>query len=86
VARLFVNLFELTEQEKKERWLKMEVTLEPKEFDCLDCGVHVYSWADDEAECCLVCTWIRSIPDITPDQEAEIRLMTATPKMEKKCD
>jgi hypothetical protein len=59
-------------------------TLDPREFDCIDCHVHVYTWADDEAERCLVCTWIHSMPDLTPEEEAEIRLMTATPIMEKK--
>jgi hypothetical protein len=62
----------------------MEVTLEPREFDCEDCNCHVYTWADDGATRCLVCTWIRSMPDLTEDEIAEIRVMTATPIMEKK--
>jgi hypothetical protein len=53
--------------------------MDPKEFDCEDCGVHVYSWCDDEATCCLVCAWIRSMPDLTEAEIAEIRIMTATP-------
>jgi hypothetical protein len=58
-------------------------SLNPHEFDCEDCGVHVYSWADDNAVCCLVCTWIRSMPDLTESQIAEIRTMTATPVKKK---
>jgi hypothetical protein len=53
--------------------------LDPREFDCEDCGVHVYTWGDDKATTCLVCTWIRSMPDLTEGEIAEIRLMTATP-------
>jgi hypothetical protein len=73
----------LTEQEKKERWFKMSMTLEPREFDCIDCNAHVYTWADDNAVRCLVCTWIHSMPNITPEEEAEIRVMTATPILQK---
>jgi bisphosphoglycerate-dependent phosphoglycerate mutase len=54
-------------------------TLEVHEFDCEDCGCHVYIWADDKATRCLVCTWIKSIPDLTEAEIAEIRMMTATP-------
>jgi hypothetical protein len=57
----------------------MGASLDPKEFDCEDCGCHVYSWADDDAVTCLVCTWIRSMPDLTQAEIAEIRMMTATP-------
>lgn len=57
----------------------MGASLDPHEFDCADCGCHVYTWADDESTRCLVCTWIASLPNLTEAEEAEIRMMTATP-------
>jgi hypothetical protein len=82
-TRLLLNLLPLTEQEKRERWLKMEVILDHREFDCIDCNCHVYTWSDDTRERCAVCTWIHNIPDMTPEHEAEIRVLTATPILPK---
>jgi competence transcription factor ComK len=76
----------LTEQEKKERWLKMEVVVDYKEFDCVDCHVHVFTWADDPRTRCAVCSWIKQMPNITPEEEAEIRVITCTPILEKNND
>ena len=62
--------------------MERSTTLDPREFDCKVCHVHVYTWADDTRELCAVCTWISNIEDITPEQEAEIRLLTCTPILE----
>ena len=70
----------LNEKEKSERWLKM--TIEPSEFDCIDCHAHVYSWADRIGNRCAVCQWIHDMPYLTEKEIAEIRLITATPILE----
>lgn len=48
-----------------------------REFDCEDCGVHVYSygWPSDETPetHCLGCSIVRSMERLTPQQEAELR-------------
>lgn len=37
------------------------------EFDCVDCGIHVVSFAHEreptDARVCLTCRWIRNIAD-----------------------
>jgi hypothetical protein len=73
----------LTSKEKLERWLKLEVVVDYREFDCIDCHCHVYSWMDDPRDRCAVCTWIYMQPDLTKKEIAEIRLITATPILEK---
>lgn len=66
-----------------------------KEFICDTCHCHVFTWSDDNRTKCAVCYWIATLDDITPEQEAEIRVMTATPILnkyrddsyqERKCD
>jgi hypothetical protein len=57
-----------------------------KEFDCDTCHVHVYTWPNDDRTKCAVCLWISNLKDITPEQEAEIRMITATPILEKNDD
>jgi hypothetical protein len=74
----------LTSKEKLERWLKLEVVVDYREFDCIDCNAHVYTWTDDTRERCAVCTWIHNLPDLTQAEIDEIRVLTATPILEKK--
>jgi hypothetical protein len=57
-----------------------------KEFDCIDCHCHVYTWMDDPRDRCAVCTWIYMQPNLTKSEIAEIRLITATPILEKNDD
>jgi hypothetical protein len=57
--------------------------MEPDEFDCIDCNVHVYAWATSNRKRCMVCQWIYDTPNLTKEQIAEIRVMTATPILEK---
>jgi len=59
-------------------------------FTCIDCNCIVYSYpivrpgfVSYIRDRCSVCQWIHDIPNITKEQEAEIRLMTATPILEK---
>jgi hypothetical protein len=53
--------------------------MEPSEFDCTDCGVHVYSWVGRTSDRCMVCQWIRNRPELTKEEINEIRFLTATP-------
>jgi len=57
----------------------------PREFECIDCHCHVFSWSIyDSNERCAVCTWINDQPNLTEKEIAEIRVLTATPILEKK--
>jgi hypothetical protein len=49
------------------------------EFDCIDCNVHVYSWAGRINDRCMVCQWIYDQPELTQKEIDEIRFMTGTP-------
>lgn len=60
-----------------------EENVSHREFDCDTCHAHVYTWADDNRTKCAVCWWISSLKNITPEEEAEIRIMTATPILDK---
>jgi hypothetical protein len=57
--------------------------MEPSEFDCIDCNVHVYSWAGRVADRCAVCQWIHDQPNLTKEEVEEIRVLTITPILEK---
>lgn len=64
----------------------MGTSLEPREFDCDTCNVHVYTWADDTRTKCAVCYWISNLKNLTPEDEQEIRTMTGTPILPKYID
>lgn len=45
----------------------------PREFVCLDCKAHVFSYGGDPtAERCYNCTFIRGL-ELTPEKETELR-------------
>jgi hypothetical protein len=55
-----------------------------REYDCLDCHIHVFSWSYNLLEQrCSVCKWIHDKPELTKEQIAEIRLLTHTPILEE---
>jgi hypothetical protein len=55
-----------------------------REFECLDCHCTVYSWDFNLLrQRCAVCTWIKEQPNLTKEQIAEIRVLTATPILDK---
>jgi hypothetical protein len=57
--------------------------MEPDEFDCIDCHVHVYAWMGSNKTRCAVCQWIHDQPNLTQDEIDEIRIMTGTPILEE---
>lgn len=48
------------------------------QFVCIDCNCTVFSWTEVR-ERCAVCQWIHDQPDLTKEEIAEIRVLTATP-------
>jgi hypothetical protein len=60
--------------------------MQAREFDCIDCHTHVYSWDNNNRERCAVCTWIHDQPNLTKEQITEIRILTATPILDKDDD
>jgi|GEM_PF-6727117 hypothetical protein len=83
-----VNSWEVGSSFHERAYLKMwkEDIVDYREFDCAVCHCHVYTWADDTRNTCAVCSWIKQMPGITPEEEAEIRVITATPILEKEND
>jgi hypothetical protein len=58
-----------------------------REFECLDCHCIVLVWMGNLlCQRCAVCTWIHDQPNLTKEQIAEIRVLTATPILEKNDD
>ena len=64
-------------------FIEKEEVVDAREFDCIDCNSHVYTWSDDTRERCAVCTWIHNLPDLTQAEIDEIRVLTATPILQK---
>ena len=54
------------------------MTEPPREFDCIDCGIHVLQfvthYANDE-NICAECSWLRSIED--PVEREKVRAWLA---------
>jgi|HubBroStandDraft_6_1064221.scaffolds.fasta_scaffold589049_2 hypothetical protein len=51
------------------------MTLESREFDCKDCGLHIYSIVDDKSkpmERCATCQWIQD-QNCTPEERKKLR-------------
>lgn len=47
---------------------------EPREYDCRDCGVHVFQYlasAANDQEICATCLWLREIDD--PEEREALR-------------
>jgi hypothetical protein len=41
---------------------------QPREFDCIDCGMHVVSWGPmvaNDQDLCVTCAWLRTVADET---------------------
>jgi Zn-finger protein len=69
-----------------------------EEFECEDCHCRVFRWplipkpesgikhSAFNGDRCAVCQWIHDQPNLTEKEIAEIRLITATPILEKNDD
>jgi hypothetical protein len=77
-------LYDAPSLKQRDHWYKTGESMDYKEFDCVDCHAHVFTWADDTRTRCAVCSWIKQMPNITQEEEDEIRVITATPILEKK--
>jgi hypothetical protein len=54
------------------------------EFTCIVCNALVYYYGENNPpQRCMVCQWIHNQPELTQDQIDEIRIMTATPILDK---
>jgi hypothetical protein len=53
----------------------------PIEFDCIDCGYHIFAWGsiDNKMERCATCQWIQENKQHLSEKEiAQIRNITDT--------